>query len=236
MNNKCIAIIPARGGSKRIPRKNIKTFLGQPIIKYSIEAAIATGIFDKVIVSTDDKEIAQIAMSFGGEVPFLRSEKTSNDYASIVDVVEEVIFEYKKRNEYFEYFCCILATAPFILSERLVHAMQLLRKSGADSIVPVVRYGYPIQRALKIENSKLEMVWPENYSKFSNDLMPTYHDCGQFYCMRTESFLQQKKIFAEHSIPIEIPESEVQDIDNEEDWKVAEMKYKTLRNIKNEKT
>ena len=232
MSDKCIAIIPARGGSKRIPRKNIRPFLGQPIIKYSIDAAFAAGIFDKVIVSTDDKEIAEIVMSLGGEIPFFRSEKTSGDRAPLADVIEEVIFEYKKRGKYFEYFCCILATAPFILSERLVQAMQLLKKSGADAIIPVVLYGYPIQRALKIENNILKMVWPENYEKFSNDLMPAYHDCGQFYCMRTEPFLQQKKLFAKYTIPIEIPESEVQDIDSEEDWKVAELKYKILKDIK----
>ncbi|MFC1624230.1 pseudaminic acid cytidylyltransferase [Candidatus Omnitrophota bacterium] len=231
MSNKCIAIIPARGGSKRIPRKNIKPFLGQPIIKYSIDAALDAGIFDHVMVSTDDKEIAEIAKSFRAEIPFLRSEKTSGDHATLADVIEEVIVEYKKRDEYFEYFCCILATAPFILSERLVQAIQLLKNSEADSIVPVVRYGYPIQRALKIENSKLEMVWPENYEKRSKDLMSTYHDCGQFYCMRTRPFLQQKKLFAKYTVPIEIAESEVQDIDNEEDWKVAELKYKILRGI-----
>ena len=232
MSNKCIAIIPARGGSKRIPRKNIRPFLGQPIIKYSIDAALTAGIFDEIMVSTVDKDIAEIAKSFRAEIPFFRSEITSGDRAPLADVIEEVIFEYKKRGKYFEYFCCILATAPFILSERLVQAMQLLKKSGADAIIPVVRYGYPIQRALKIENNILKMVWPENYEKFSNDLMPTYHDCGQFYCMRTESFLQQKKLFAEHTIPIEISESEVQDIDNEEDWKVAELKYKILKDIK----
>ncbi len=234
MSDKCIAIIPARGGSKRIPRKNIRPFLGYPIIKYSIDAALATRIFDKVMVSTDDKEITEIALSLRAEAPFIRSEKTSNDRASLADVIEEVIFEYKKRGEYFEYFCCILATAPFIFSERLVQAMQLLKKSGADSIIPVVRFGYPIQRALKIENNKLKMIWSENYEKRSNDLMPAYHDCGQFYCMRTESFMRQKKLFAEHTIPIEIFESEVQDIDNEEDWKMAELKYKILKGIKNE--
>ena len=224
MSKKCIAIIPARGGSKRIPRKNINPFLGQPIIGYSINAAKATGIFDKIMVSTDDKEIAQVAVSFGSEVPFFRSEKTSNDYATIADVIEEVISEYGKRGEYFEYFCCILATAPFILPERLSQAMQLLKTSEADAVVPVVRYGYPIQRALKIEDNRLKMIWPENYNKLSNNLMPAYHDCGQFYCMRVKPFLEQKKLFAKHTIPLEIPESEVQDIDNEEDWKVAEIK------------
>jgi len=236
MTKRCIAIIPARGGSKRIPRKNIKPFLGQPIIKYSIDAALGAGVFDKVIVSTEDKEIAGISASFGAEIPFPRSDSTADDRATLADVIEEVIAEYARRNEKFEYFCCILATAPFVSSKRLAEAMKLLKDSGFDSVVPVVRYGYPIQRALKIKDDRLEMIWPENYNKSSNNLMPAYHDCGQFYCMKTESFLKQKKLFAEYTIPVEMPESEAQDIDNEEDWKVAELKYKILRGASNEKT
>ena len=232
MKDRCVAIIPARGGSKRIPRKNIRKFLGRPIIRYSIDAALEAGIFDKVMVSTEDKEIARVVASLKAQVPFLRSEKTSDDHAMLADVIEEVLLEYRKRGEDFEYFCCILATAPFIRAERLVKAMRLLKDSGADSVVPVVRYGYPIQRALKIEDNRLKMIWPENYNKRSNDLMSAYHDCGQFYCMKTESLLKQKKLFAEYTVPIEIPESETQDIDNDEDWKVAELKYKLLKGIK----
>lgn len=228
MNQRTIAMITARGGSKRIPRKNIKPFLGIPIIKYSIEAALNANCFDEVMVSTDDKEIEEIAISYGAKVPFFRSATASSDYAMTADVIEEVIIEYKKIGLEFEYLCCIYPTAPFVTPDRLRKAMKMLIEKGADSVLPVTRFSYPIQRALKIENGLLKMIWPENYSTRSQDLMPTYHDCGQFYCMKTESFLRQKKLFAEYTIAMIIPESEVQDIDNEEDWKLAEMKYRIL--------
>lgn len=231
MSNKCLAVITARGGSKRIPRKNIKDFLGSPIIKYSIDAALGTGCFDEVMVSTDDKEIAEVALSYGAKVPFFRSEATSEDYSTTADVIEEVLLEYKKRGQEFDYCCCIYPTAPFVSSRKLLHGYNLLKDSGADSVIPVVRFSYPIQRALKIENGKLEMVWPENMNVRSQDLMPAYHDCGQFYWFRVDRFFKQKRLFTEYTIPLEVPESEVQDIDNEEDWKVAELKYKTLENL-----
>lgn len=228
MDSNIIAIIPARGGSKRIPRKNIKSFLGNPIIKYSLEAALMAGCFDEVMVTTDDKEIAGIAVSCGAKVPFYRSEATSTDFAMTADVLEEVVLEYRKKGMEFKYLCCIYPTAPFITAEKLGTAMKMLTDTGADCVLPVTRFSYPIQRALKIENGLAKMIWPENYNMRSQDLMPAYHDCGQFYCMKTESLLQQKKLFAEYTVPFEIPESEVQDIDNEEDWKIAEMKYKIL--------
>lgn len=231
MDNKTVAIITARGGSKRIPRKNIKDFLGYPIIKYSIDAALRANCFDEVMVSTDDKEIAEIAEKLGAKVPFLRSQATSNDHATTADVLEEVIQEYKKRGMEFAYLCCIYPTAPFVTPEKLAKAMSLLFEKGADSVLPVTRFSYPIQRALKIEEGLAKMVWPENYNARSQDLMPAYHDCGQFYCMKTRSLLTQKKLFAEYTIPIEIPESEVQDIDNEEDWLIAEMKYRILKGL-----
>ena len=231
MDNRCIAIITARGGSKRIPRKNIKNFLGVPIIKYSIDAALQAGCFDEVMVSTDDMEIAEIAMSYGAKVPFFRSETTSNDYATTADVIKEVIDEYIKRGYSFEHFCCVYPTAPFVTSDKLRMAMKMLLETGADSVLPVTQFSYPIQRALKIENGVVKMIWPENYIARSQDLMPAYHDCGQFYCMKTKSFLEQKIVFAKYTVPIIIPESEVQDIDNEEDWKVAEMKYKIMKNL-----
>jgi len=231
VDNRCIAIITARGGSKRIPRKNIKNFLGVPIIKYSIDAALQAGCFDEVMVSTDDMEIAEIAMSYGAKVPFFRSETTSNDYATTADVIKEVIDEYIKRGYSFEHFCCVYPTAPFVTSDKLRMAMKMLLETGADSVLPVTQFSYPIQRALKIENGVVKMIWPENYIARSQDLMPAYHDCGQFYCMKTKSFLEQKIVFAKYTVPIIIPESEVQDIDNEEDWKVAEMKYKIMKNL-----
>ncbi len=226
--DKCLAIIPARGGSKRIPRKNIKLFLDKPIIQYSIDAARSANLFDEVMVSTEDMEISRVAQSCGASVPFFRSAKTADDYATMGDVVEEVILEYKNMGCEFKYFCCILATAPFVTADRLIQTFELLKNSEADSIIPVTRFSYPIQRALKIEDEKLKMFWPENYNKRSQDLTPAYHDCGQFYWMKVESFLKQKKIFSENSIPFKIPETEVQDVDTLEDWKIAEFKYKII--------
>ena len=231
MTSKRIAIIPARGGSKRIPRKNIKQFCGQPIIKYSIDAAIASGCFDEVMVSTDDAEIAEIAKSYGVQVPFMRSECNSSDFASTADVIKEVLIEYERIGKTFEYFCCIYPTAPFVTSERLREGMHLLEQNNSDSVLPVVRYSYPIQRSLKIVDGRLVMLYPENYLKRSQDLMPVYHDSGQFYCMKTSSLLVQMKLFAENTTAIILPESEVQDIDNEEDWKIAEVKYKVLKGL-----
>lgn len=228
--SKCVAIITARGGSKRIPRKNIKEFCGFPIIKYSIDAAINAGCFDEIMVSTDDKEIAVVAKKYNAIIPFYRSEKTSNDFATTADVIEEVLLEYKKIGKSFDYACCIYPTAPFINSDKLNKGYKLLNETGADSAIPVVRFGYPIQRALKIENDKLKMFSPENTNVRSQDLTPAYHDAGQFYWINVKKFLDTKLIFSEFCIPIEIPESEVQDIDTEEDWKIAEIKYQIIKN------
>ena len=229
--NKCIAIITARGGSKRIPRKNIKIFLGFPIIKYPIEAAVKSRCFDEIMVSTDDKEITEVAEKFGAKIPFLRSQTNSNDFATTADVIEEVLLEYKKSGKNFEYCCCIYPTAPFISAERLREGFEILKSKKADSVLPVVCFSYPIQRALKIENNRLLMVCPENLNIRSQDLTPAYHDVGQFYWLRVESFLEHKKIFTENTAPVVIPESEVQDIDTEEDWKIAEIKFKILKKI-----
>lgn len=225
-NKSTIAIITARGGSKRIPRKNIKDFCGQPIIKYSIDAALKSGCFDEVMVSTDDSEIAEIAQKLGAKVPFLRSQKNSDDYSATADVIREVILEYQRIGKNYDYLCCLYPTAPFITPDILSESMQSLISQGVDSLVPVVKYSYPIQRSLKIADNKLLMNWPENYSKRSQDLEPIYHDCGQFYCMRTSSLLEQMVLFAKDTIPLILSESQVQDIDNEEDWKMAELKYK----------
>lgn len=226
---KIIAIIPARGGSKRIPRKNIKDFAGQPIIKYSIDAALKSGCFDEVMVSTDDQEIAEFAKSIGANVPFMRSAKNSTDMAMTVPVLEEVIGEYKKLGQDFDYLCCIYPTAPFVNAKKLKEAKKLLLEGIAEAVVPVMKFSYPIQRALKIEAGIAKMFWPENYNMRSQDLEPAYHDCGQFYFMKTSAMLEQKKLFPNLTIPLEVPESEGQDIDNEEDWRVAEMKFKILK-------
>lgn len=225
---KKIAIIPARGGSKRIPRKNIKNFLGKPIIAYSIEAAIESKAFDEVMVSTDDKEIAEIAKQFGANVPFFRSPEMSSDMAMTAPVLVEVVNEYKKRGQDFDYVCCIYPCAPFIKAERIKEAMDKLVNFDADSVLPVVKFSYPPQRCLVIRNSKLQMLHPENYNVRSQDLEPYYHDCGQFYCLKTRALIKEEKLYCGITLPIEIPESEMQDIDNEEDWKIAEMKFKML--------
>ena len=223
-----LAMITARGGSKRIPRKNIKEFNGKPIIAYSIEAALSSGVFDEVMVSTDDEEIADIAKKHGAKVPFLRSEKTSNDYATTVDVIEEVLEEYKKRGQEFYYFACIYPTAPFITAEKLKSATEQLVSSGADALIPVVRFSYPPQRAMVVRDERLIFREPENLSKRSQDLEPYFHDAGQFYILRTESFLKNHALMVGDIIPLELSELEVQDIDNETDWKIAELKYGIL--------
>jgi N-acylneuraminate cytidylyltransferase len=221
-----IAVITARGGSKRIPRKNIKEFCGKPIICYSIEAALAAGIFDEVMVSTDDEEIAEIAKKAGASVPFLRSEATSNDYATTNDVLKEVLAEYEKRGQHFDTLVCIYPTAPFVTAEKLKWAVEKMEQEQADAVTPVVRYSFPPQRAFVIRDGNLEYEYPENAEKRSQDLEPIYHDCGQFYVMKAENVLQN--VSAKKYIPIIMPELEVQDIDNEEDWKLAEMKYRIM--------
>ncbi len=225
---KTLAMITARGGSKRIPRKNIKEFNGKPIMAYSIEAAIDSGVFDEVMVSTDDEEIAQIAEKYGARVPFMRSEKTAGDFATTVDVIDEVISEYHSRGKDFDMFACIYPTAPFITPGRLKEAVEQLADSGADSLIPVVRFSYPPQRAMEIREGRLVFRQPENLSKRSQDLVPHYHDAGQFYVVRTESFLKNRGIMVGDILPMELSELEVQDIDNEVDWKLAELKYKLI--------
>jgi pseudaminic acid cytidylyltransferase len=222
---KAVAIITARGGSKRIPRKNIKEFNGKPIIAYSIEAALSSGIFDTVMVSTDDEEIAAVARQFRAEVPFMRSAKSSDDYATTADVIREVLESYSRQNQSFEYACCIYPTAPFVTGEKLSKAFSSLLETGADSVIPVTKFSFPIWRSLKMEEGKVSYNWPEFAPKRSQDLPPAYHDCGQFYFFNTGIFLQTGKLVTGNTIGLEVPETEVQDIDNEEDWKIAEIKY-----------
>ncbi|HOW35809.1 MAG TPA: pseudaminic acid cytidylyltransferase [Candidatus Omnitrophota bacterium] len=223
-----VAIITARGGSKRIPRKNIRMFCGHPIIWYSIQAALDSGCFGEIMVSTDDNEIANIAKEMGAKVPFMRSKKNSDDDSTTVDVLEEVLTEYKKKGKIFDFFCCLYPTAPFVSGGRLREGCEALVSSKADSVLPIVRFSYPVWRGLKVEDGRIKMWWPENYNKKSQDLPPVFHDAGQFYVMRTESLLKQKQLYAQNSIGLEIPESQCQDIDSDEDWKLAEMKYQLL--------
>ena len=228
---KSIAIITARGGSKRIPRKNIKEFLGKPIIAYTIEAAIASNMFDQVMVSTDDNEIAQIAKKYGAMVPFMRSEKTSNDFATTADVLNEVIDEYKKLGESFEYMCCLYPTAPFVTPEAIGQAMKILEDNGADTVLPVVKFSFPPQRGVIMKDGYLTPKYPECMPMRSQDLEPMYHDAGQFYCMKVSSFLEQGKVVMDKTMPYMQDDMNVQDIDTLEDWAIAEVKYKVLHNM-----
>ena len=227
-----LAIITARGGSKRIPKKNIRPFLGKPIIAYSIEAALKSRIFDEVMVSTDSQEIADVAIKYGAKVPFFRSAKNSDDHSTTAEVIEEVLLEYQKQYKEYDYVCCLYPTAPFITKERLKEAWQLLKQEHADSVLPVVPFSHPIQRSFKIDSDQnLKMNWPENVNARSQDLPSAYHDVGQFYFIDVKKFLIQKKMFMNNILPIIISELEAQDIDNEEDWQIAELKYKLKHKI-----
>lgn len=228
MEEKSLAIITARGGSKRIPRKNIKSFLGKPIIHYSIAAALDAGCFSEVMVSTDDEEIKDIALELGASVPFLRSDGNSNDYATTPDVLREVLDVYKSLGEEFKYICGIYPTAPFITGEKLFTAYSKLENMKADAVVPIVKFGFPIMRSFKIEDERVKMNWPEYTTTRSQDIPDAFHDSGQFYFLRVKTFLETHKLFPENTVPLIIPESEVQDIDTEEDWKIAEIKYRFL--------
>ena len=226
---KTLAIITARGGSKRIPHKNIKDFCGKPIIAYSIEAALDSGAFDTVMVSTDDDKIASISRKYGAEVPFMRSAETSNDFATTTDVLLEVINEYEKRGEHFDIACCLYPTVPFMSGKRLKEAADRLKASDADTLIPVVAFSYPPQRALVMDGEKLVFKYPEYLTARSQDLEKHYHDAGQFYFFRTDAFLKNKNIMLGDIIPMELSELEVQDIDNEVDWQMAELKYKMTK-------
>ena len=226
MKEKCLAIITARGGSKRIPKKNIRKFCGKPIIQYSIEAALTSGIFDEVMVSTDDRDIKEIAERCGAKVPFIRSAETAGDMAMTHEVVLEVLAEYQKRGMAFEYVCCIYPTAPFITPQKLIESRKKLEETGADGVVPVVAFSFPPQRCFVLGGDKVKFKWPQNRLVRSQDLEKWYHDCGQYYFMKVSSFVQEKSLIMEHTIPMIMDEMEVQDIDNYEDWELAELKYK----------
>ena len=229
---KNLAIIPARGGSKRIPRKNIKEFFGKPIIAYSIEAALGSKLFDEVMVSTDDQDVADIAISFGAKVPFLRSKQNSNDFATTADVIFEVVKKFEEKSTYYDNLCCIYPTAIFLDATKLEISFDKFRESNVDSLIPVTKFSYPIQRGLVIdENNEIGYLQPENRFKRSQDLESVYHDAGQFYWLKTDSFMTQRDMIMRHSLPFTLSEYEVQDIDTFEDWAVAEIKYKIFKNV-----
>ena len=223
MKNLCI--IPARGGSKRIPRKNVKPFLGKPMLAYSIEAAKDTGLFDEIMVSTDDEEIAEVARQYGAKVPFMRSAETAGDFATTSDVLKEVINMYKVQGREFDSFCCFYATAPLVRSKDIVTAYERLVRSDFSCVYPVVQFGYPIWRCLDLaEDGTITRHWPEYENSRSQDLPKEYHDTGTFYWYKTKEWLSGNiKVGG-----IEVNETTIQDIDTETDWKLAEMKYRLL--------
>lgn len=218
-----LAIIPARGGSKRIPGKNKKDFLGKPIIAYSIEAALKSELFDEVMVSTDDEEIAEIAKKYGASIPFLRSKDNSGDFANIPAVVEEVKNAYSHKNEFFNYICCLFPTSPFITVDLLKRSLEKLKISNSDSIRPIVKFSFPIQRSFRLVGDRVEFMYPEYEGNRSQDLEAAYHDAGMFYWMKSDTCFK-----GEDRLGIEIPENMCQDIDNEMDWKLAELKYQIM--------
>lgn len=223
---KVIAIIPARGGSKRIERKNIKPFAGQPIIAYSIRAALQSGCFDEVMVSTDDEEIAEVARKYGASVPFMRSAATSDDYATTADVIREVLDQYRLRGKEFDALACIYATAPFVTPQRLAEGFKILTDGRAAAAFTCVEYSYPIQRCLVIGDSgKICMKFPQYAIARSQDLQKTYHDAGQFYFTTVKAFEDCGSLWGPDTLPIVLPETEVQDLDTPTDWILAEMKY-----------
>lgn len=221
-----VAIITARGGSRRIPKKNIKEFCGRPIMAYSIQAALESKAFDEVMVSTDSEEIACIAKRYGASVPFLQSEAASNDYATTADVIAEVLEGYRKAGKVFDFFACIYPTAPFVTGEKLAEAIKLLK--DADAVISVVRFSFPPQRAFVVREGNVAFQYPEYERVRSQDLEPIYHDCGQFYMCDARKFMEKHSLILPRTRPYELPDEEVQDIDTMSDWVIAEAKYKVL--------
>jgi pseudaminic acid cytidylyltransferase len=228
-----IAIIPARGGSKRIPRKNIKEFHGKPLIAYSIEAAKASKCFDRIIVSTDDYEIAEVAKKYGAEVPFIRPVKISDDHATTVDVINHALLWFKENQYKITYACCIYATAPFISADSINRGFNALVKGDYSFSFSATSFPFPIQRAIKLdENGSCEMFMPEYLNTRSQDLPEAYHDAGQFYWGKSIAFLNKLPMFSNASYAVILPRNTVQDIDTLEDWANAESMYEVLNKSK----
>lgn len=223
-----VAMIPARGGSKRIPRKNIKPFFGKPVIAYSIELALNSGLFERVIVSTDDEEIADIARAYGAEIPFLRPPHLSDDHASTNDVIAHSLDWLAHEGQVVDVMCCIQATAPFIAVDDLLQARALLQ-GDVEYVFAATEYAYPVARSFALtDNQRVAMLWPENYSRRSQDLTPVYHDAGMFYFGRAASFRAGKPLFGSYATPYLVPHYRVHDIDTPDDWYRAEKYYQVL--------
>lgn len=226
-----IAIITARGGSKRIPKKNIKEFYGKPMLAYAIEAAKGAGIFDEIMVSTDSEEIAEVARKYGANVPFMRSERTANDFATTFDVLEEVVNEYKKQGKFFDELCCIYPCVPFLTSKTLKDSYKLMKQTKANALQPVCKYPAPVEWAMKIENGLLIPNDRESLKIRSQDLTPKYFDAGMFYFCNTEIMLKEKTVVPTNTSGYIIDESECQDIDTPDDWKMAEIKFNIINGV-----
>lgn len=226
MKDKLLTIIPARGGSKRIPKKNIKMFLGTEIIGYPIKAALDAQFSDQVIVSTDSNEIKRVALKYGASVPFMRSEKNSDDFATTFDVIKEVI---DNVSDDYQYVCCIYPTSVFVTPDILRDAVTKLKQDeNATSIASVLQYSHPIQRSLSAKLAYLQSNHPEFYNSRSQDLEANFHDAGQFYIFRTDSVLSEKRLITNNCIPYLLDAKRGQDIDTMEDWDVAEIMYKHM--------
>ncbi|HFQ79965.1 MAG TPA: pseudaminic acid cytidylyltransferase [Desulfobacterales bacterium] len=224
-----IALIPARGGSKRIPGKNIKKFAGKPIIAWSIAAARESGLFKQIIVSTDSKEIAAVALQHGAEVPFMRPKEISGNYTTTAEVIRHAQEWMRVNQQSPDFICCLYATAPFVSAHNLRRAFDILINSRADTAFPVTSYPFPIFRSLTInEAGRLTMLWPEYELSRSNDLPEAYHDAGQFYWLNSETFSQTGQLYGENAVPLIIPRWLAQDIDTPEDWRMAELLFKSL--------
>ncbi|MEM9325428.1 MAG: pseudaminic acid cytidylyltransferase [Bacteroidota bacterium] len=233
---KALAIIPARGGSKRIPEKNIKSFVGKPIISYSIETALNSRLFDEVMVSTDSEKIAAVAKQYGARVPFMRSAANSNDHATIFDTVAEIIDRYKTEGKYPEIVCCFFATAPFVREEILKVGFEKVKSGDFDSAFTVQRFSYPIFRALRQNQSgEMSMFWPEHLNTRSQDLPGAFHDAGQVYFAKTEALLRDQTFFTRKAFGIIMNHEDALDIDTEEDWDFAEKLFVLRRTAPNRK-
>ena len=227
---KALAVIPARGGSKRLPGKNIRDFAGKPMLAWSVQAAQESELFDTVMVSTDSEEIAAVARAAGAVVPFLRSAETADDHAILLDVMAEVVGRYDAEGQRFDRVCCILPTAPLLQASTLKHAASMMDEGGFDTVFPVVAFGSPIQRALRRDDAgRTEMRQPEHYASRSQDLEPAYHDAGQFYWMTREVCLNKQPMFAGRAGSFVIDEMDAQDIDTLTDWRLAELKMQARR-------
>lgn len=225
-----VAVIPARGGSKRIPRKNIKLFCGKPMIAWSIEAAIASGCFDKIIVSTDDQEIADVAQEWGADVPFLRPAVLADDFAGTLPVIKHAVHEMSGLDMVAEHVCCLYATAPFVTAEALREGLRTLENTDASYAFSVTSYTFPIQRSLRLDpQGRVSMFHPEHSLTRSQDLEEAFHDAGQFYWGKCAAWLAETPIFSREAAAVVLPRYRVQDIDTQEDWLRAEWMFKAIR-------